>query len=48
MTVSDIMAMTEKDEWEYKGFYHDGKSMVCSSYVTAVWKAAGIFGDMEI
>jgi len=22
--------------------------MVCSSFVTAVWKAAGLFGDYEI
>jgi hypothetical protein len=41
------MAMVEKDGWEYEGFYHDGLSYVCSSYVAALWKAAGLFGDTE-
>jgi len=26
----------------------DGLSYVCSAYVTALYKAAGLFGDMEI
>ena len=28
--------------------YHDGESYVCSSFVTRMWKAAGVFGDLEI
>ena len=46
MNVSDVMAIVEKDGWKYTGFWHDGKSMVCSAYVSAAWKAAGLFGDM--
>lgn len=42
------MALTEEDGWKYEGFYHDGESMVCSSFVAAIWKAAGLFGDVKI
>jgi hypothetical protein len=42
------MAITEEDGWEYTGQYHDGESMVCSAFVAAMWKAAGIFGDNYI
>jgi hypothetical protein len=42
------MALTEVDGWKYEGFYHDGESMVCSSFVAAIWKAAGLFGDVYI
>lgn len=39
----------EQDGWEYKGIKpRDGRSWVCSAYVTAMYKAAGLFGDMEI
>jgi hypothetical protein len=38
------MAMVEDDAW----IYNDGPSMVCSSYVAALYKAAGLFGDLEI
>jgi len=48
MTINDVMAITEQDGWQYSGFYHDGEAYVCSSYVTAVWKAAGVFGDHYI
>lgn len=48
MTISDVMAIVEEDGWEYSGQYHDGRSMVCSAFVTAMWKAAGIFGDNYI
>lgn len=48
MNVSDVMAMVEEDGWKYSGYYHDGEAMVCSSFVTAMWKAAGIFGDTPI
>lgn len=46
--MSEVMAIVEEDGWKYEGFYHDGESMVCSSFVTAVWKAAGLFGDLKI
>lgn len=48
MTVADVMAIVEQDEWIYEGNYHDGKAMVCSAYVAAMWKAGGLFGDMDI
>jgi len=36
--------MPEIDGWEYS----DGRSYVCSAYVAAVYKAAGLFYDFEI
>lgn len=36
--------MVEIDGWEY----NDGVSYVCSAYVAAMYKAAGLFGDLEI
>ena len=42
------MAIVEEDGWKYEGQYHDGESMVCSSFVAAVCKAAGLFGDKYI
>ena len=48
-TLDDIMAMVEVDGWEYWGEGpRDGESMVCSVFVTAMYRAAGLFGDMEI
>ena len=48
LNVSDVMAIIEQDGWKYKGFYHDGESMVCSSFVAALWKAGGLFdGDVN-
>jgi len=37
------MALVEQDGWKYSGQYHDGESMVCSSFVAALWKNAGLF-----
>ena len=48
LNVTDVMAMVEKDGWEYTGSYHDGLSYVCSTYVTALWKAGGLFEGLEI
>jgi hypothetical protein len=43
------MAIPEKDGWEYAGIPpRDGVSYVCSAYVTALYKAAGLFDDLEI
>lgn len=45
----ELMAMPEKEGWIYEGIEpRDGRSYVCSCFVTAVYKAAGIFDDMEI
>jgi len=49
MSLEDVMAMTEMDGWEYTGLEPtDGRNWVCSAYVAAMYKAAGLFGDMEI
>lgn len=48
MNFTDVAAIVEEDGWIYSGYYHDGESLVCSCFVTAMWKAAGLFGDMEI
>ena len=43
MTIQDVMAMVEQDEWEYTGeLPRDGRSMVCSAFVASVWKAGGL------
>jgi hypothetical protein len=43
LNVSSVMALVEQDGWKYTGEYHDGESMVCSAFVAALWKAAGLF-----
>lgn len=49
MTLEDLQAVVEEDFWDYEGDKpKDGWSYVCSAYVTAMYKAAGIFGDMPI
>jgi hypothetical protein len=49
MEIEDVIAMVEQDGWEYTGEEpRDGRSYVCSAFVAAVWKAGGIWGDMEI
>ena len=49
MSVADVMAMAEMDGWVYTGLEPtDGRNWVCSAYVAAMYKAAGLFGDMEI
>ena len=41
--------MPEQDGWIYSGKEpRDGLSYVCSAYVTALYKAGGLFGDLEI
>ncbi len=49
MTLSDLMAVVEKDFIVYSGETpRDGWSYVCSAYVTATYKAAGIFEGIEV
>ena len=49
MTLEEVMAMPEIDGWRYTGSRpRDGASYVCSSYVVAVMKAAGLFGDLQL
>mmetsp|Transcript_16656 Transcript_16656/g.11804 ORF Transcript_16656/g.11804 Transcript_16656/m.11804 type:complete len:315 (-) Transcript_16656:50-994(-) len=44
MSLLDAFAMIEVQGWEY----HDGRSFVCSAFVTALYKAAGLFDDYDI
>ena len=49
MRVEDVMAMPEQDGWKYTGILpRDGEAMVCSVLVTALYKAGGLFDDLEI
>jgi len=44
-----VMAMVEQDFWVYTGETpRDGWAYVCSAYVAALYKAAGLFYDFEI
>jgi len=49
MSLEDVMAMVELDSFRYTGLGpKDGYSFVCSAYVAAMYKVAGLFGDFEI
>ena len=49
MHFDEVVAMPELDGWLYSGQgATDVYSFVCSSYVTAVYKHAGVFGDLTI
>lgn len=49
MSVEDVMAMVEIDGWEYTGIEpRDGEAYVCSAYVAAMYKAAGLFDPYEV
>ena len=48
LTIEDLMAMVEVEGWEYTGLPNDGRAYVCSAYVAAVYRAAGIFGNMTV
>ena len=48
LTIMEVLAIPEQDGWIYSGLSHDGKSYVCSTYVAALWKAAGVFGNLNI
>jgi hypothetical protein len=46
MSIQDVWAMPEHDGWIYTGEEpRDGESYVCSAFVAAIYKAAGLFGD---
>ena len=42
--ILDLMAEVEQEGWVYS----DGISLVCSSFVLAMYKRAGILGDLEL
>ena len=43
-TFEELMAVVEDENW----IYSDGHSYVCSAFVTAVYKRAGLFGNFNI
>lgn len=46
MSLSDVIAIVEQDEWQYTGLQpRDGAAYVCSAYTAAMYKAAGILVD---
>jgi len=44
LTIPDLYGIVEKDGWKYS----DGVSYVCSSFVVAMYKAAGLFDGLDI
>lgn len=44
ITIHELMAIPEQDEWVYS----NGLNFICSSIVVAMWKAGGMFGDLVI
>ena len=49
MKLDDVMAMVEQDGWRYSGIGKDNSfSYVCSAYVAAMYKAGGLFGDLDV
>ena len=44
MKLGEVVAMPELEEYRYS----NGQNLVCSSFCTAMWKAGGLFDDMEI
>jgi len=44
MTIDELFSIPENDDWVYS----DGPSMVCSAFVTGVYKAAGLFEGVDI
>jgi len=48
MSFTDLVTMPEQDSWIFKNGpgFRDGPSMVCDVFVTRMWKAGGIFGDL--
>lgn len=49
MVLEDVMAMVEEDSFRYTGLGpKDGRAFVCSAFVTALWKEAGLFEPYDI
>lgn len=44
MTIGDLFAQVEDDEWVYS----DGISRVCSAFVASIYKAGGLFGEYDV
>lgn len=37
MTLTEVMAMPELPTYLYSSMFHDGASLVCSSFVADIW-----------
>lgn len=49
MSIDQLLAIPEQDGWIYHGIEpRDGKSYVCSSFVTGMYKAAGLFDNILV
>jgi hypothetical protein len=44
LSFEQLLAVPEREEWKYS----DGTNYVCSCFVTAFWKAGGLFDGMDI
>jgi len=43
-TIGEVFSVVEQDSW----IYSDGPSMVCSAFVAGIYKAGGLFGNLNI
>jgi hypothetical protein len=48
MTLDEVMAIPEQNNFTYDLFWHDGPALVCSGLVAELWKAGGLFGNLTI
>ena len=49
MTLENVISVVEEDFWVYSGETpRDGYSYVCSAFVTALYKAGGVFGENTV
>jgi len=48
MSLDEAIAIPEQDGWIYESLNPTSESYVCSAFVAALYKAAGLFGDLEI
>lgn len=44
MTYEEALIIPEKDDW----LYYDGENWVCSSFIAGIYKASGLFGNLDI
>lgn len=48
MSLQEVIAMPELSTYEYNTLYHDGPSLVCSSFIAEMWNKAGLFNGHHI
>jgi len=49
-TIDEVMAMKDIEYWNFKGLQGDKHYLqyVCSAYVAALYKRAGLFGELDV